>query len=139
MPNVAISSQGTLIQRQPFGTIGYTTIGELHDITPPGHSRKAIDTTSHNDPDESYVVGIRRKSDMKFAIGFVPSIASHDHLTGLTKSFLDGAKDGWKVIYPDNSVWTFDGFVVGLVPSAKLDGDLTAEVTIRPTGAMTFA
>jgi hypothetical protein len=139
MPNVAISSQGTLIQRQPFGTVGYVTIGELHDITPPKLTRKAIDTTSHNDPEESFVVGIRRKSDLTFVIGFVPSLASHDHLTGLTKSYIDGAKDSWKVIYPDASVWTFDGYIVDIGPSAKVDGDLTATVTVRPTGAMVFA
>jgi hypothetical protein len=139
MVNVAISAQGTLIQRQPFGTVGYGTIGELHDITPPALTRKTIDTTSHNDPDESFVVGIRRKGELKFQIGFVPSLAAHDHLVGVTKSWLDGAKDSWRILYPDGSIWTFDGYVVGIAPSAKLDGDLTAEITIRPTGAQVFA
>lgn len=137
--SLAISAQGTLIARQPFGSVGYSTIGELRDITPPPLSRNPIETTSHNEVEESFVVGIRRKGELQFSIGYVPSLASHDHLSGLTKSWLDGAKDSWRITYPDNSVWIFDGYITNIGPSAPIDDGLVADITIRPTGVMSFA
>jgi len=136
----AISAQGTLIARAPQATPSvFTTIGELRDITPPPLMRNPIETTSHNEQEESFVVGIRRKGEMTFAVGFVPSIASHDHLTGITKSWLDGSRDIWRITYPDNSVWLFSGYVTNIGPAAPVDDGLTADITVRPTGLMTFA
>lgn len=139
MPD-ALSAQGTLIARAPAATPDtFTTIAELRDITPPPLMRNAIETTSHNESEESFVVGIRRKGDMSFQLGFVPDGATHDHLTGLTKAWLDGSRDIYKVTYPDGTQWLFSGYVTNIGPSAPVDDGLVADVTIRPTGVMTFA
>jgi len=135
----AISAQGTLIARQPSGSGPFTTIAELRNITPPPLMRNPIETTSHNEEEESFVVGIRRKGEMTFVLGFVPSLATHDHLTGLTKSWLDGSRDVFRITYPDTSQWLFSGYVTNIGPSAPVDDGLTADLTVRPTGVMTFA
>jgi hypothetical protein len=138
MPN-AISAQGTLVARAPAATpTVFTTIAELRNITPPPLMRNPIETTSHNEDEESFVVGIRRKGEMTFALGFVPSLGTHDHLTGLTKAWLDGSRDVYRVTYPNASVWLFSGYVTNIAPSAPVDDGLTADVTIRPTGIMSF-
>ncbi len=137
--NQAISAQGTLIARQPGGAGGFTTIGELRNITPPPLMRNPIETTSHNEVEESFVVGIRRKGELTFTIGFLPSGATHGYTSGLIKSWVDGAKDGWKITFPDNSTWIFSGFVTNIAPSAPVDDGLVADVTIRPTDTMAFA
>lgn len=135
----AISAQGTLIARAPQATpTVFATIGELRNITPPPLTRNPIETTSHNETEESFVVGIARKGEMTFQIGFVPGLASHDHLTGLTKSWKDGARDIWKITYPDNTKWLFSGYVTNIAPSAPVDDGLVADVTVRPTGLMEF-
>lgn len=139
MGNDAISSQGTLIARAPIATPStFTTIGELHDITPPALMRNPIEMTAHNDSEETFVVGIKRKGELQFEIGFVPSLGSHDELTGLIKAYNDGSRDIYRVTYPDTSAWLFSGFVTNVGPSAPVDGALVASVTIRPTGTMTF-
>jgi hypothetical protein len=135
----AISAQGTLIARKPAGSGVYTDIAELRDITPPPLTRNPIETTSHNELEESFVVGIRRKGELQFSLGFVPSLPSHDALVGLTKSWLDGAKDSWRITYPDGSVWIFDGYVTAIGAAAPVDDGLAADITIRPTGLMSFA
>ncbi len=141
MPPQAISAQGTLIARAPEATPGvYTTIGELRDITPPPLMRNPIETTSHNEDEESFVVGIRRKGEMTFTIGFTPvADGTHDHQTGLIKSWLDGSRDVFRITYPDGSIWYFSGYVTNVAPAAPVDDGLTADVTIRPTGVMSFA
>jgi hypothetical protein len=138
MPN-AISAQGTLIARAPAATpTVFSTIGELRNITPPPLMRNAIETTSHNEAEESFVVGIRRKGEMTVEIGYVPSLGTHDHLTGLTKAWLDGTRDIYRITFPENTQWLFSGYVTNIGPSAPVDDGLTAEVTIRPTGLMSF-
>ena len=135
----AISAQGTLIARAPELTPGvFTTIGELRNITPPPLMRNPIETTSHNEEEESFVVGIRRKGEMTFQIGFVPSLASHDHNTGLVKSWKDGSRDIFRITFPDDTKWLFSGYVTNIGPSAPVDDGLVADVTIRPTGLMEF-
>jgi hypothetical protein len=134
----AISAQGTLIARQTQGAGPFVTIGELRDITPPPLMRNPIETTSHNEIEETFVVGIRRKGELSFTIGWNPSIATHDHLTGLQDSWENGYRDVWRVTYPEGTEWLFSGYVTNLAPAAPVDDGLTAEVTVRPTGLMTI-
>ena len=137
--SIAISAQGTLIAREDEGLGGgFTTIGELRDITPPALSRNPIETTTHNDSQESFVVGIKRHGDLSFTVGFLPGDASHDEQAGLTKSWNSAQKDQWKITYPDGSIWQFYGYITSIGPSAPVDDGLTADITIRPTGAMTI-
>jgi hypothetical protein len=140
MPPQAISAQGTLIARQPLGVGPFSTIGELRNITPPPLMRNAIETTSHNESEESFVVGIRRKGEMTFQIGFTPAAdGTHDENTGLIKAWRDGSRDIYRVTFPDLTQWLFSGYVTNVGPSAPVDDGLVADVTIRPTGLMSFA
>lgn len=135
----AISAQGTLVQRAPAATpTAFVTIGNLHAISGPALSRNPIDTTTHNDPDDSFVVGIRRRGEVSFNIGFLPSGASHGAASGLMKSWLDGARDIWKVVFPDGATWAFSGYIMSISPSMPVDAELTADVAIRPTGVLTI-
>lgn len=136
MPSTAISAHGTLIARQNLGAGSFTTVGELRDITPPPLTRTPIETSNQNENDDQFVVGFRRRGELQFQIGFVPSGATHNAATGLVKSWNDGQLDGWKVTYPDGSVWVFSGYVVNISPSAPVDDGLVADVSIRPTGGM---
>jgi hypothetical protein len=141
MGDKAQSAQGTLIARAPAATPAtFTTIGELRNITPPPLMRNPIEMTAHNDSEETFVVGIKRKGELKFQIGFAPSGEStHDHSTGLISSYNAGTRDVWRVTYPDGKQWLFSGYVTNVSVSAPVDEGLVADVTIRPTGTMQFA
>lgn len=131
----AISAQGTLIARAPAATPStYTNIAELNNITPPALTRNPIETTNHNDLDDSYIVGIRRHGEMSFNISFLPGDPTHDHITGLQKAWADGTRDNYKITFPDGTSWLFAGFVTSIAPSAPVDDRLTADITIRPHG-----
>lgn len=139
-----ISAQGTLIARSPDpnwpdanpqgGPLDFEEIAELMDITPPELTRNSIETTSHNQDDDRYIVGIRRHGEMSVNLNFIPGDPTHDHLTGLQKSWFDGARDIYRLTYPDGTQWLFSGFVANIGPSAPVDDRLSADVTIRPTG-----
>jgi hypothetical protein len=143
MPNLAISAQGTLIARCPAasnpGVPGnFVTIAELRNIKPPSKKRKEIDTTSHNYDQESFRLGILRNSPMTFGLGFVPSLPTHDHQTGLIKAIDDKTLDVYRITYPDTTQWLFSGYCMELQPTAPVDDGLTADVTIRPTGSWAY-
>lgn len=128
-----ISAHGTLVKRNG------TAIAELQDITPPQLTRKPIDTTTQNSDDDSYVAGIRRKGELQFSMNFLPSLdPTHDANTGLLKAWADGTKDQYQILFPDGAVWLFSGFVVNIQPKAPVDGALSANVSIRPSGGQIF-
>jgi hypothetical protein len=135
----AISAQGTLIARAPAASpAAFVTIGELRDITPPPLSRNPIETTSHNGEEESFVVGIRRKGELGFQVGYVPGGGVDTNHDLLEQSWTDGSRDIWKVTYPNAAIWLFSGYLVNLGPSCPVDDGLVADVSVRPTGVMTI-
>lgn len=139
MPPEAISAQGTLLARSAdVNPPVFTTIAELRDMTAPPLTRNPIETTSHNEVEESFVVGIRRKGEMSVQIGWVPSNSTHDESTGLIKAWKDGSRDIYQITFPDGAKWLFSGFVTNVGPSMPVDDGLVADVTIRPTGVMDF-
>jgi len=129
----AISSQGTTIKRNSV------LIGELRDVTPPALTRNTFETTTQNDGEDSYIVGIRRKGDLTFNINYLPSgDATHGNVSGLLKAYTSGSKDLYEIAYPDGSKWLFSGFLTSLAPKSPVDGVQSADVTIKPTNAMIF-
>lgn len=124
-----ISAQGTLIEQNGI------TIGELRDIAGPQRTRKVIDITTHNDSDNSIVVGIRRKGGLTVTVNYLPATKE-----AFDKSYELASLDEYKVIFPDNPVVgsrsyiLFSGYVTDIGPKMPVDGDLTAAYTITPSG-----
>lgn len=128
-----ISAHGTIIKRNG------TNIAELQDITPPPLTRKAIETTTQNSDDDSYVVGIRRKGEIGFTVNFLPSgDSTHDANTGLLAAWASGSKDEYRILFPDGAVWLISGFVSQIAPKNPVDGAQSATISIRPSGGQIF-
>jgi len=129
----AISAHGTLVLRNG------TAVGEIRDITPPALTRNSFEVTPQNDSDDGYVIGIRRKGELSFTINMLLSgEATHGKVSGLLKAYIDGTRDAYTLQFPDGATWLFSGYLTNFAPKAPVDGELTADVTIRPTGGTTF-
>src|SRR5262245_23352406 len=136
-----ISAQGTILAVSPDpnwpdeapqgGSVTFVDIAEMGDLTPPALTRNPIETTTHNEEDDRYIVGIRRHGEVSVNLNFVPSDPTQDHLTGLQKKWFDGSRDIYRITYPDGSSWLFSGFVSNFEPDAPVDDRLSADVTIR--------
>lgn len=124
-----ISAQGTLVARNGV------TIGELKDVTPPPLTRKSIETTTHNDSDSDFVVGIRRKGEMQLKINYLPS---GDNANGSTLAWKNATLDLYRITFPDAGFWLFSGYVIGIGITAPTDTGLEATVTIQPKGGHIF-
>ena len=137
---LAISSHGTILSRQVTPGGAFTDIAELGDIVPPATSRNEFDASTQNVDIDAYVLGILRRGAMTFPINFLPTDATHDHLTGLYKAQIDNQVTGYKVTFPSTppTEWVMSGQVQAISPKAPVDGKLAADVTLRFSGKMSI-
>jgi hypothetical protein len=100
--------------------------------------RNEFDASVHNRNIDDYVLGIMRRNAFSFPLNFLPTNATHDHLTGLYKALIDNSIDGYKIVFPDVALteWILSGQVQTIAPTAPVDGKLSADVTIRFSGPM---
>lgn len=140
MSGTAISGHGTIIARAPNATPStFTDIAELGgDIMVPDLTRKEIDTSIHNQDIDKYVLGMLRRSSITFPINYVASDGTHDNVTGLYAAIRTNSIDGYRITFPDGDVWVCSGQVSAIKKKAPVDDKLSADVTIRPTGAFTI-
>lgn len=138
---MAISGHGTVIQKATVASpLVFTTIAEMNTVTPPPLSRNEFDATTQNLNIDTYVLGVLRRGQMTFPMNFLPTNATHDHLTGVYKSLITEPPpvEGWRILFPDANTtrWVMSGQVQGIAPTAPVDGLLSANVTVRFTGKM---
>lgn len=147
----ALAAHGTLISVSPDPdwpdgttttsvTVSFVEIAQLRDIKPPSFERNDIDCATQNSENEQYLVGKRRMGEMTFGINFNASSTTHNESSnGLCYSWIQGNRDIYKLVFPDTQQLVFSGFVTGIELDAPLDEAITADVTIRPTGALSWS
>ena len=92
----AVGAHGTLIATEAFPVVPATfiDIAELTSDIDFGFTRPYADTTPHNDTIDSGVPGVMRRDPINVAGNFIFNGASHDHLTGVQKHWVEGDKFG---------------------------------------------
>lgn len=143
MSTLPLSGHGAKISRAPAATpTTFTEIAEVKDVTLPGLDHNEFDATSHNRNIDAYVLGVLRRDLFQIDLNFLPSDASHDHLTGLIKSAITNPVpiDGFKIIFPDLvNTWVASGQVKSVNNiTLPVDGLSTATLGIRFSGKMTI-
>lgn len=139
--SIAISGHGTLVARALAATpTVFNNIAEMQDVTPPTLSRNEFDATTQDRNIDAYVLGVLRRGPFTMSLNFLGTDSTHDHLTGLMKAMITEPPpiDGYRITFPDGVVWVMSGQVQSISPKAPVDGKLSADVTIRPSGKMTI-
>jgi hypothetical protein len=130
-----IATLGTTITRNG------TPIAQIMDIEGPDLSTDTDEITNHSSVDgvEEFLVTIKRTGEVTFPLVFNSALPSHDPETGLMQAWEDRSLDDYVMTFPDDSFWTFSAYVTGFGMAAPVDGHLSAEVTLRPSGAPVFS
>lgn len=136
-----LSGHGAHIYRAPIATPStFTEIAEVGDIQLPGLDHNEFDALSHNKNIDAYVLGVLRRDIFTIKLNFLPSDATHDHLTGLIKACTTNPVpvDGFKIIFPDLvNTWVASGQVKAVNNiTLPVDGLSTADCAIRFSGQM---
>ncbi len=133
--SVAVTGTGILVQRAPFGTTTYVTIGELTSATPGGLMRNKIETSNHNEGAESYVLGILRQKDPTFHINYVGSSADH---ASILSDIAGNIKSAWRYLYPSGVKRFGNAYVQNFeFDQVGVDGLQGATITLAWAGAVT--
>ena len=127
--SLAVSTTGILVNRAALATpTVFEEIAELTSITPPGKSRNKIETTTHNDGAESFVLGITRQRDLSFRINWRPDDTTHEQIVA---DFDGNIRAVWQVAFPSGITMTAEGRVQRFEPvDAPVDAAQQADVTI---------
>lgn len=101
-------------------------LAEILDITPPGPSRGAVDT-SHMGT-SSYKTFIPTDlvdwGELKVEMAFAPS--ADPPIEDVAESIV--------ITFPDATTWTFSGFMTNFEAKVPLEDKMTATATIKVTG-----
>ncbi|HUT12399.1 MAG TPA: phage tail tube protein [Thermoguttaceae bacterium] len=132
MALVPVSAYGTVID---FATVAYAGV---KSISGPGVSVDMLDVSTHD-------AGTGYRT-------FVPGLADGGELT--VEAVFDDANEAIvaahlatpynnsvlaiEITFPGDIVWAFNAFISGYEPSAAVDGDCTATITLKVTGAITY-
>lgn len=135
----AIESQGVQIQRGNGATPEvFSTIAEITDFDGPGGSASEIDTTSLDSTAREFLMGLKDEGQFTFNSNLVPSDTAQ---SGLRSDRDNRTLRNFKVILTDASATTltFSAYVMGFSISGGVDSKIGASITLRISGAVTWA
>ncbi len=133
---------GTILQMDD-GSLVYTALGQVQDISGPSLAVDTEDATHHASPGayEEAVPTIIRTGTVDFTILFDPAISTHGTTAGLLYVLRNRLKRSFKLILPvtPTKTWTFQGFVTSFAEGNEVGCLLTADTSIKVTGEPVLA
>jgi predicted secreted protein len=117
----------------------FTTVAELIDaLEGPNLAADAIEVTAHSDSGwRTFIPGLKDAGEVSASVNLIPDNSTHDPSTGLISMI--GVQGNWKVTFPDTTTATFSAILTAFEPSSPLDDRLTASITLKLSGAPTWA
>jgi len=117
---------------------GFTdVVPELMSITPPARFRNPLETTTHNDGEESHLLGIRRSDTIPFKVNWIVDDPIHQQLES---DYNANTQRTYQVAYPDGTTLTFRAAIERLSPvEATPDSVKQLDCALRKAGPVTVA
>lgn len=135
----AIESQGITIQRGDGGSPEtFATIAEITDFDGPGGSASEIDTTSLDSTAKEFLVGLKDEGNFSFNANLVTGDTPQ---SGLRTDRDNRTLRSFKITLTDTSstTLTFSAYVMQFSISGAVDDKVSVAVTLRVSGAVTWA
>jgi predicted secreted protein len=143
MPTNATSGFGTLLQRGDGGAPEvFSTISEVKNITALNLTVEQLDATSHSSTGgyRELLPSFKDAGEITAEMNFVPSDPNQNPDTGLINDFDNRTLRNFRLVFPDIAATTVQvaAYVTGFQINAPIDGILSANLTLRITGAPTW-
>jgi len=128
----------------------YTVVAQIRDLSGPEAESDQIEVSHRGnagaiDRWRRYVAGLADGGEVSFDVVFDPDHASHDPtVSGSMWDLLEtGEVNSFRITFPgagsDITTATFDAFVSGFAINSPLEDGITADLTLKITGAVTWA
>ena len=135
MASNAISGVGTKIYRKAAGE--WLPMAEVNSISGPGMSRETIDVTSldSNAGYREFISGIRDAGTVSLSMNF-----THDTYSQAKADFESDVANEYKIVVnnPTKTTLQFSGLVTELPLNVEVADKISADVTIKISGAVTL-
>lgn len=140
-------SFGSAMKWDPIGGTVYVPVGQVKDITGPAMTRGDVDVSDHDSATgyREFLPGLTDGGVVTFIIGFDPQNTAHIQGvgTGLLGDFEGSGCTlaAWEytlAVCAGTAVWTFDGYVNGFTQNAPVEGELTADLSVKISGKPTL-
>lgn len=116
------------------GSVSYTKVGEVTNITAPGITRETQDATHLESPDDfrEYIAGLMDTDPATITFNYVPSAAD-----ALYTAMLAGKGD-FRITYPGGVKLGFMGIPQSWKPGDASTQIMAGEFTVKPYGKPTL-
>ncbi len=139
----AIVGTGILIKAgDGGGPEVFTTVAEIVALKPPPLSRNEIDVSTHNEGEESKILGMLRKGQVTGTLNWLPTDATQDDSTGILADILANTKRNWQIAMPPNGLptWTMGARVQLFdIQDVTLDAAMQVAFAMTIDGPITMA
>jgi predicted secreted protein len=138
----AISAYGTLLKRGDGGAPEtFTTVPEVRSISGPSTETDEAEVTSHSSAAlgayREFILTLIDAGSIEFDMSYVPANAVH---IGVRTDFINRTKRNWQLVLPGGAqTISFTGYVKTFSLEFPTDDAVTASVSIRLTGGVTFS
>ena len=114
----------------------FDDIAEVRDLTPPQLEAATAEVTSRGSGGwREYITTLKDGGEITFDVNFLPGTNGH---AVLIDDWRAGTLRNYKVIFPDGSEWLVPALVTKVSPDASLEDQLSAEITLKVSGEITF-
>lgn len=122
---------------------GFTDIAQVRDINGPSISLDTTDASHRGSAWKVFVPALIDGGEVTLGIAYDPDLVTHSATAapGLPYYLMQRLTKAYKVLFPDTSPASasFSAIVTKFTPKAPYAGLLTADVTLKITGAVTWA
>lgn len=117
----------------------FTTCPMNADMPGPAEENTSVDVTSHTSPSRSREWLVTLRDNVAFTIKFFWDPTELTHVSLKTQAD-NGTRNNYQVVLPGSrGTFSFSAFIQKFDVSFPVAEPAQAMVTVRPTGAMTFA
>lgn len=142
-----IGSGSIFAFRIPTGTSpgpAFTPVAEVNSISPPSLSRDIPDATHMASGDwREFIAGLKDGGEVTLDLNWLIESASHGSASGLLKLWNDGVTAEFRITFGKSGspakTWTFGGIIQSYEGDLPVDDKQALSVTIKVSGAVTFA
>lgn len=115
----------------------FTELAECKDVTGPAFTSATVDATHFGTElgTRDYIIGRADPGELSFTLNFLPGNSQHLSLRTLQQN---NTARNFKLVWPDGKYALMNGRVSNFSISTPTDGIISASVSIKLSGAVTF-
>lgn len=119
----------------------FELIAQVQDVSGPETTLEPIDVTTHDSSNgwKEFIGALLDGGEITLELFFDLAITSHSPTNGLLKEQADRTTKNYKITFPDGSTVIFACLVANVSQSLPVAGGWTASITLKTTGAPTWA